>query len=70
MHGLYNVIIPYKNKIIEKPNTILLLDLWFLSSSKKFENSIYLRELELPKNWPRDELFELRKSKFWVRHFF
>ena len=27
-------------------------------------------ELVLSKNWPGDELFKLRKSKIWVRHFF
>ena len=26
-------------------------------------------ELVLSKNWPGDELFKLRKSKIWVRHF-
>ena len=29
--------------------------------------SWYLRELELPKNWPADKFFRLRKSKFWER---
>ena len=29
------------------------------------ESQLYLRELELPKNWPGDEFFKLRKSKFW-----
>ena len=33
------IIIPFKIKIIEKPYTVLLPDLWFLSSNKKFENS-------------------------------
>ena len=26
--------------------------------------------MELPINWPEEEHFKLRKSKFWVRHFF
>ena len=30
----------------------------------------YLRELELPKNWPGDKFFKLRKSKLWERQFF
>ena len=33
---LKNVIIPFNMKIIEKPDTVLLLDLWFLSCKKKF----------------------------------
>ena len=42
MHGpdgtvwLWNVIIPFRIKIIEKPHTVLLPDLWSLSCSKKF----------------------------------
>ena len=28
-----------------------------------------MRELELPKSWPGDEFFKLRKSKFWERQF-
>ena len=28
--------IPFQIKMIEKPHTILLLDLWFLSRNKKF----------------------------------
>ena len=33
---LKNVIISFKIKIIEKPHTVLLSDLWFLSCNKKF----------------------------------
>ena len=40
MHGLKNVIIPFKIKVIEKLHTVLLPDLWFLSCNKKFENSM------------------------------
>ena len=32
----YNVIIPFKAKVIEKPHTVLLPDLWFWSCNKKF----------------------------------
>ena len=40
-HGLFDVIIiSFKIKIIEKPHTVLLSDLWFLSCNKKFENSV------------------------------
>ena len=35
---LLNVIIPFIIKIIKKPHTVLLPDLWFLCSNKKFEN--------------------------------
>ena len=55
---LWNVIIPFKIKIIEKPHTVLLPDLWFLNCNKKFKNSV---ELEPRKNWPGDEFFKLRK---------
>ena len=47
---LQNVIIPLKIKIIEKAHTFLLLDLWILSYSKKFWNSMMLVAL---------------KAKFW-----
>ena len=59
--------IPFEIKLIEKPHTVLLSDLWILSCNKNFENSVYLRELEFPQNRPGDELFKL--LKFWVRHF-
>ena len=34
IHGLFDVIIPYKIKIIEKQHKVLLPDLWFLSCNK------------------------------------
>ena len=37
---LQKIIIPFKIKIIEKPHTFLLLDLWFLSCNMKFYNSM------------------------------
>ena len=40
MHRLSDVIISFKTKIIEKPDTVLLLDAWFLSWNKKFQNLI------------------------------
>ena len=61
---LENVIIPFKIKIIEKPQTILF------PAKRSFKIQWYLRELELPKNWPGKELFKLIKSKFGVLHFF
>ena len=42
----------------------------FKFSTRRFKSQWYLHELELPKNWPGNELFELRKSEFWVHHFF
>ena len=36
---LENVTTPSKIKIIEKPHTVLLPGVWFLSCNKKFENS-------------------------------
>ena len=34
--SLQNVATPFKSKIIEKPNTVLFPDLWFLCCKKKF----------------------------------
>ena len=48
MHGLKNVIIPFKIKIIEKPHTVLLPDIWFLSCNKKFENSMISAWVKAP----------------------
>ena len=42
----------------------------FKFSTRSFKSQWYPHELELPKNWPGNELFELRKLEFWVRHFF
>ena len=39
-------------------------------ATRNFKIQWCLHELELPKNWPGDEFFKLRKSKFWERHFF
>ena len=61
----------FQNKNNRKPHSVLLLELWFLSCSKNFENStICLPELDLLEKWTGEELFKLGKSKFWVRHFF
>ena len=35
-----NVIIPYRIKIVEKPHTLFLPDLWYLCCNKKFYNLI------------------------------
>ena len=42
----------------------------FKFSTRSFKSQWYPHELELPKKWPGNELFELRKLEFWVRHFF
>ena len=36
MHGLFDVIIPFKIKMIERLHTVLLPDVRFLSCNKKF----------------------------------
>ena len=66
----YNIIIPFKIKIIEKPHSLLLLDLWFLSGNKKFWNSMIYAWVGDPKNWPGDIFFKVRKIKFPERQFF
>ena len=38
-----------KRLLIEKPHTVLLPDIWFLSCNKKFEIQWFLLELEFPK---------------------
>ena len=46
--------------------TVFLPDLiltWFLSYNKKFWKSIISVWVRVPKNWPEDELFKLRKLK-------
>ena len=49
---------PSKIKITEKPHTVLLPDLWFLSCNKKFENSMISKGVgALPKILPGDEPF-------------
>ena len=58
---LQKVIIPFKIKTIEQPQTVLL------PSTSDFQVTIrsikiqwYLHELELSKNWPIDKCFKLR----------
>ena len=46
----YNVIIPFKIKIIEKPLTVLLPEFWFLSYSKTFKNSMISAWVGAPQN--------------------
>ena len=43
-----NWALPFKIKIIEEPNTVLLPDLWFLSCNKKFENSMISTSVGAP----------------------
>ena len=55
---LQNVVIPLKIKIIEKPYTFFLQDLWFLSSSKKFRNSIISALVGACQKWLGDKFFK------------
>ena len=43
---LYYVITPFKMKIIEKPHTVLLLDLWFLNSDSHFPNTFLFASMK------------------------
>ena len=56
--------IPFKIKIIEKPHTVLLSDLWSLSCNKKFENSVIPTWVGIPQNWPVDKFSKFRKRSF------
>ena len=42
----------------------------FKLQQESFKIQWYLRGLELPKNWPANKVFKLRKSKFSERQFF
>ena len=66
MQGLFDfkTSIPFKFKIMEKPHTVLLSDLWLLSSNKKFNDIFWVRA---SKNRPGDRFFKPRKQKFWER---
>ena len=55
---VWNATILFKIKIIEKPQTVLLPHFW----TRRFKIQWYLHELQLPKNWPGEESFKLRKS--------
>ena len=66
MQGLFDfkTSIPFKFKIMEKPHTVFLPDLWLLSSNKKFNDIFWVRA---SKNRPGDRFFKPRKQKFWER---
>ena len=55
-----NVIAPFKIKIIEKPHTVLLPDVWFISCNQKFENSIISSGVGAPQNWHGVKFLKLR----------
>ena len=61
------MIIPFKIKTLEKPQTVLIPDQWFLSWKKKFWNSMIALLVGATKNWPGDKFFKTRESKFWER---
>ena len=54
----------FKNKNNRKKHTVLLLNYWFLSCNKNFENSLISAWVGVSKIWPGNELLKLRKSKF------
>ena len=53
--------------MIEKPHTVLLPDLWFLSCNKKFQNSIISAWVGVPQNWTGEKFLNPQYSKFWER---
>ena len=59
--------IPFKIKIKEKPHTVLLRDLWFLSCNKKFWNSVTATWVGAPQKLTRWQIFKPTISKFWQR---
>ena len=42
----------------------------FQVATRSLKIQWYLRELELSRNWPGEELFKLRELKSWVHHSF
>ena len=73
MDGLFdyfNVVIPFKIKIIEKTHTQFCSqnsDLYV--ATRSFKIQWCLHKLELPQNWPGDKSFKILKSKFWEHQF-
>ena len=68
---LYIVVIPFKIKVTEKPNTQIYSQASdFEVATKIFKVQWYLRELELPKTDLVTKFFKSRKSKFWEIQFF
>ena len=49
-------------KIIGKPHTVMVPDVWFLNCNKKFWNSMISMWVGAD-----DKFFKLTKSKFWER---
>ena len=65
------VVIPFKIKVIEKPNTQICSQASdFEVATKIFKVQWYLRELELPKTDLVTKFFKSRKLKFWEIQFF
>ena len=57
------VIVPFKIKIIEKPHTALLTDLWFLNCNKKFSNSLLSAwVVGASQKWTCWQIFKIKKS--------
>ena len=52
MHELFDFKTPFKIKVIEKPHTVLLPNVWFLSCNKKFYNSMISAWVGALQNWP------------------
>ena len=59
---LQNLIIYFKRKVKEKSHTVLLPFFWFLSCNLKRENWMTSTCVGAHQSWPRDKVFELRKS--------
>ena len=55
--------IPFNIKIMQKPHTLLLPDLWIFQQEFLNCNDIYV-------SWSWEKFLKLRKSKFWARQFF
>ena len=65
-----NFITPFKEKVIEKRQTVLLPDLWLLSSIKKFENSMIPAWTEAPPKMTWRRTFQTKKIEVWSKSLF
>ena len=62
IRGLFdfkNITILFKTKIIQKPHTVLLLDLWFLRWNIKFWNSMISMWVAAPQKWHGNNFLNL-----------
>ena len=63
MHGLFDFKIPFKIKIIKKPHTVLLSDLWFFNCNKVLKFSDICESWSSPKTDQETNSLNLANQK-------